>query len=82
MHPFAAVVAMMEGPEKTMWFGPDTEEKESLAMEKGKGRSVGERPAEGRMQTPRRGFIGPGGIVGEYSNHSRSECVRRELNTI
>jgi hypothetical protein len=31
--------------------------------DKGKGRALGERPAEGRQQTPRRGYIGPGGIV-------------------
>ncbi|WWD22502.1 hypothetical protein CI109_106995 [Kwoniella shandongensis] len=31
--------------------------------EKGKARGVGERPAEGRQQTPRRGLVGAGGIM-------------------
>lgn len=37
------------------------------AREKGKGREISERPGEGRAQTMRRGFIGPGGIIREWA---------------
>ncbi|EIW73364.1 hypothetical protein TREMEDRAFT_59529 [Tremella mesenterica DSM 1558] len=81
MHPFAAVVAMMENGDsptrrrasagKISPKGSLTSLKEgtkklekpppSPKLDKGKGRDPGETP--GRKQTPRRAYIGPGGVV-------------------
>ncbi|WVQ62642.1 uncharacterized protein L199_000789 [Kwoniella botswanensis] len=74
-HPFAAVVAMMEAgdsPTKRRSRNQMMKERQevldspkSTKKDKGKERDEGERPfsSQGRKQTPRRGFIGPGGII-------------------
>ena len=70
VHPFAAVVAMMEsGDSPTRQGAKRILELDSPSRDKGKKRDAGERPnevttkREGRAQTPRRGLIGPGGII-------------------
>ncbi|WVQ93671.1 hypothetical protein IAU59_000747 [Kwoniella sp. CBS 9459] len=70
VHPFAAVVAMMEEGDSPSRRRSRLSEKSSEEVlnspgtaEKGKQRHHDERPSVGRKQTPRRGFIGPGGIV-------------------
>ena len=61
MHPFPVVADI----EKNV--SPSKKRSGNLptpsTREKGKGREIGERPGEGRAQTMRRGFIGPGGVM-------------------
>ncbi|OCF44116.1 hypothetical protein I317_02070 [Kwoniella heveanensis CBS 569] len=70
VHPFAAVVAMMEEGDSPPRRRSRLSEKSSEEVPKSPGRSDkgntrenGERHSEGRKQTPRRGLIGPGGII-------------------
>ncbi|WRT63850.1 uncharacterized protein IL334_000775 [Kwoniella shivajii] len=73
---FAAAVAMMEGGDSPTKRRSRLDSEEVLRSptkkEKGKQRDEGERPMlpEGREQTPRRGLIGPGGIVPRIKSRS------------
>ncbi|KAE8543216.1 hypothetical protein D1P53_000704 [Cryptococcus gattii VGV] len=49
------------------------------AREKGKGREISERRGEGRAQTMRRGFIGPGGIIHKITSSQSLSKVRTTL---
>ncbi|KIR63589.1 hypothetical protein I314_02993, partial [Cryptococcus bacillisporus CA1873] len=49
------------------------------AREKGKGREISERPGDGRAQTMRRGFIGPGGIMHKITSSQSLSKVRTTL---
>nr|XP_019048733.1 hypothetical protein I302_02507 [Kwoniella bestiolae CBS 10118]OCF27663.1 hypothetical protein I302_02507 [Kwoniella bestiolae CBS 10118] len=82
-HPFAAVVASMEaGDSPTKRRSRNQLAKGSQEVlssptpsakkDKGKERDEGERPfgSQGRKQTPRRGFIGPGGIIPRIASRS------------
>ncbi|RSH81460.1 hypothetical protein EHS25_006817 [Saitozyma podzolica] len=77
VHPFAAAQAarLPSGGVDTagMFQGGKQSAPAPVSMpvpDKGKGRALGERPAEGRQQTPRRGYIGPGGIVSRLASKS------------
>ncbi|OCF59651.1 hypothetical protein L486_02323 [Kwoniella mangroviensis CBS 10435] len=91
-HPFAAVVAMMEaGDSPTKRRSRNQMAKESQEVldsprstkkDKGKERDEGERPfgSQGRKQTPRRGFIGPGGIIPRMP--SRTSLTKLKITPI
>ncbi|WWC66833.1 uncharacterized protein I206_100740 [Kwoniella pini CBS 10737] len=87
-HPFAAVVAMMEAgnsPTKRRSRAQlGSKEVLSSPTKKGKERAEGERPHllegnQGRKQTPRRGFIGPGGLMPRIA--SRKSLAKLKLAT-
>ncbi|WVQ76193.1 hypothetical protein IAR50_005855 [Cryptococcus sp. DSM 104548] len=73
-HPFAAVVQMMEkgdSPSKR-------KSSNTVYNEKEKGRQEGKR-GEGRAQTVRRGYIGPGGIMHRIASSQSLSKVRSAL---
>nr|XP_018266674.1 uncharacterized protein I303_00649 [Kwoniella dejecticola CBS 10117]OBR88832.1 hypothetical protein I303_00649 [Kwoniella dejecticola CBS 10117] len=90
-HPFAAVVAMMEAgdsPTKRRsraQLGSEEVLRSPSRKGKGKERAEDERPhmpkaSQGRKQTPRRGFMGPGGIIPRLA--SRSSLAKLKLASI
>ncbi|WVQ80870.1 hypothetical protein IAT38_002977 [Cryptococcus sp. DSM 104549] len=79
VHPFAAVVAMMEegnSPSKRRSQRDLKGDEGPGSADKGKGREDGEGPPEGRQQKGRRGFVGPGGIIHKIASHHSLSKLR------